>query len=171
MAGDPPTGLVDRAYSVGGHATDAAPPQAALPDRRGLILALGIMQVVCGGICALATVGMLIAKQALPTTIFYGVATANLLTTGIGAVGRARWARQATIISAEIWLAFLGLGAVAFAYILVAQRGLGFSGLPVAMGIAVAAVVALLLLGLPIVLLVAYTRPSVRATFERRQAP
>jgi hypothetical protein len=30
---------------------------------------------------------------------------------------------------------------------------------------------ALVVLGLPISLLVAFTRPSVRATFERRQAP
>lgn len=170
-AGEPPTELVDRAYSVGGHATDPAASMAALPDRRGLILALGIVQIVCGGLCLLATVGMVLALKAQPAAIFYAVATANLLATGIGSIRRARWARRATIISSAIWLVFVGIGVVASTYILVSQGGSGFGAGPLVLGLVTATVVAVFLLGLPITLLIVFTRPSVRATFERGQAP
>ena len=49
MAVDPPDSLVDRAYVVGGHATDAAAVSGVLPNRRGVIVALGIIQIVIGG--------------------------------------------------------------------------------------------------------------------------
>ena len=62
MPGDPPPGeLVDRAYDVGAFATagvEAAAPDAPLPERRGLIRALGIILIVFGAICALMTVVM-----------------------------------------------------------------------------------------------------------------
>jgi hypothetical protein len=166
----PPPGLVDRAYSVGGHATDAAPPTAALPDRRGLIRALGIVQIVFGGLCVLLTGGIVLALKTPASAIVYAAAATNLLVTGIGSVRLLRAARRATIISAAIWLAFVGIGLVATAYVLVAQRGFGATGRPLAMGLLFASVAALFVLALPVVLIVAYTRPSVRATFERPQA-
>ena len=93
----------------------------------------------------------------------------NLLATGIGSVRLAPSARRATIISAAIWLVFVGIGLVAFIYGVV-LGGFSFGGRSLAIGLALVAVMALLLVGLPVVLIVAYTRPSVRATFERRQA-
>jgi hypothetical protein len=170
MAGVPPTGLVDRAYSVGGHATDTAAVSGDLPDRRGLIRALGIIQIVVGGICALMTAGMVFALNVHAGSIAYGVATVNLMATGIGSVRLIRSARRATIISAAIWLVLVGISLVAFFYMVVVQRGFGFDGRPLAMGLVFAGLMALFLVGLPVVLIAVYTRPSVRATFERNQA-
>jgi hypothetical protein len=169
MAGAPPDSFVDRAYVVGGHATDAAAVSGALPNRRGVIVALGIIQIVIGGICALMTAGMLVTAKAKPGAILYGAAALNLLATGIGSVRLARSARQATIISATIWLVFAGLGLVSFIYMVVVGRGVGLSGRPLMMSLVAAAVMSLFLVGLPVVLIAVYTRPSVRATFERRQ--
>jgi len=166
----PPTGLVDRAYSVGGHATDGAAPAAALPDRTGLIRALGIVQIVFGGLCVLLTGGIVFVLKTPVSAIVYAAAATNLLVTGIGSVRLRRSARRATIISAAIWLVFVGIGLVATAYVLISQRGFGATGRPLAMGLAFAAMAALFVLALPVVLIVAYTRPSVRATFEGRQA-
>jgi len=169
-SGDPPTGLVDRAYSVGGHATDpVAPSGGELPDRSGLIRAMGIVQIVLGGICALVTAASLVVAKAQPGGITYGIAAVNLLTTGVGSVRIRPWARRATVISAAIWLVFAGIAAVAFAYMMVAKRGFGASGPPLVMALVVVAVFALLFLGLPIMLIAVFTRPAVRATFERRR--
>ena len=170
MAGVPPTELVDRAYSVGGHATDAAAVSGDVRDRRGVIVALGIIQIVFGAICTLMTGGMLVGAGAMPASILYGVAALNLLATGIGSVRLVPAARRATLISATIWLVFAGIGLVAFIYIAVVGRGFGVSGRPLMMGLAAVAVMSVFLVGLPVVLIAVYTRPSVRATFERNQA-
>lgn len=167
--GEPPPGLVDRAYSVGGHATDpVAPSGGELPDRTGLIRGLGIVQIVIGGICALMTLGLMLTLKT-PGAILYGIAAVNLLATGIGSVRIAPSARRATIISSAIWMAIVGIGLVSFVYMLLAGRGLGVSGRPLAFGLVASAVMALFFLGLPITLVSAFTRPSVRATFERRR--
>ena len=168
---DRPSGLVDRAYSVGGHATDAGAPSPALPDRTGLIRAMGIVQIVFGGICVLMTAGMLVTAKAQAGAVTYGIAAINLLTTGIGSARIARSARRATIISAAIWLVFVGIGLVAFIYMAVTRRGFGASGRPLMFGLVAVGVLMVFLIGLPIMLLAVYTRPSVRATFERRQVP
>jgi len=52
---------------------------------------------------------------------------------------------------------------------MVAKRGFGASGPPLVMALVVVAVFALLFLGLPIMLIAVFTRPAVRATFERRR--
>ena len=166
---DPPPGLVDRAYSVGGHATDGAPVPAPLPDRTGLIRGLGIVQIVVGGLCVLLTAAIVLALKTPASAIVYAAAASNLLWTGIGSVRLRRSARRATIISASIWLAFVGLGVLGSVYVLASQRGFGAKGMPLAVALVFAAVMAAFVLALPIVLIVAYTRPSVRATFERRQ--
>ena len=164
---DPPTGMVDRAYSVGGHATDPTAPSGELPDRTALIRALGIVQIVLGGICVLPTLGMAATMKAQPGVLIYGIAAANLLTTGIGSVRIRPWARRATLISSAIWLGIVGVGLVVLIGKLVTHRGLDLGRQPI---IAVTAVVmAIFFLGLPITLISAFTRPSVRATFGRRR--
>lgn len=168
MAVDPPDSLVDRAYVVGGHATDAAAVSGVLPNRRGVIVALGIIQIVIGGFCALMTAGMLVAPSANLGTILCGVAGLNLLATGIGSVRLAPSARRATIISAAIWFVLVGIGLAAFIYMTVMGRG-SFSERSLAGALGFVTGI-LLLVALPVVLLVVYTRPSVRATFERNQA-
>ena len=97
------------------------------------------------------------------------MATVNLLATGIGSAMLARSARRATIVSATVWLVFVAIGLVAFVYMTAAGRGYDFSGRSLARGLGFASVMAFIV-SLPIVLIVGYTRPSVRATFERDQA-
>ena len=181
MPGDPPPGeLIDRAYDVGAFATagvQAAAPDAPLPERRGLIRALGIILIVFGAICALMTVVMvfvmarMLSKQPamMLAGLVYAIPAANLLVMGIGSVRIARWARRGTLISAGIWLPLMLLPIAG----LVMNQGRAFpkGGEAVMLGIVMVPMV-LFMLGLPITLLVAYTRASVRATFEqRRQAP
>lgn len=181
MPSDPPPGeLVDRAYDVGAFATagvEAAAPDAPLPERRGLIRALGIILIVFGAICALMTVVMvfvmarMLSKQPamMLAGLVYAIPAANLLVMGIGSVRIARWARRGTLISAGIWLPFMLL-AVAGMLIAPGRTFPTARGEALILGI-VMVPTALFVLGLPITLLVAFTRPSVRATFERRQAP
>jgi hypothetical protein len=172
VAGDGGDELLDRAYGVGDHALASSPPPAAA-NRRGAILALGIIQIVIGGIFALVTLGTVITAATssrapmMLAGLVYGIPTANLLLCGIGSVRIAPWARRATIISAAVWL---GLMLILVGGIAIAS---GFKGF--AMGRGEAAMLGmvmvplfLLWLALPIVLIVVYTRPSVRATFESR---
>lgn len=177
MDGDPPKPLVDRAYDVGAFAT-AAPTGAvvaeALADRRIAIRAFGIIQIVLGGILGLLAIGTMVTIFAIvkrPAAILggmiYGLPAANLLVTGIGSVKVAGWARTGTVISAGIWLVLM-----VFAAALVIGRSDRFpiGGGELAMLSVVMVPVLLIALGLPIALLIVYTRPSVRATFERHQA-
>jgi hypothetical protein len=173
VSGEQPSEVVNRAYEVGASAIAAA----ALPvagHRRGAILAMGIIQIVFGSLCGVvAVVGAFTARTtgggAMVIAAVYCLPAANLLITGIGSVKVARWARRATLISAGIWL---GFGSIVTAGVLImaftgrfgASRGgsgvLGFALAPML----------LIWLALPIVLIVLYTRPAVRATFERRSA-
>ncbi|HXU05740.1 MAG TPA: hypothetical protein VN903_32515 [Polyangia bacterium] len=173
-----PKELVDRAYQVGAAATavaaaapavaDAAPPWFV--DRRGLIRALGIVQIVLGAICGvltLAALGLSGGKPVLGLGV-YAVATANFLTTGIGSVRLARWARRATVISAGVWLPVMVVAIVAFWRAL--QITLGAADGDYSPDLTIFYLAALIAVGAPFGLLMAYTRPSVRETFERRQA-
>jgi hypothetical protein len=173
--GNPPPALVDRAYDVGAHATAAPAAPATFADRRGLIRAFGIIQIVFGGICALMTVVMIavvrmmkVEAGAMIAGLVYAIPATNLLVTGIGSVKIARWARLATIISACLWLPLMLLAAVGVA--IAPRNNLGPNGSGLAIFGIVMVLMLLLILALPVTLIVVYTRPSVRATFEGRQA-
>jgi hypothetical protein len=174
VAGDPPNDLVDRAYQVGASAvaTPDAAAAAATVDRRAVILALGVIQIVLGAFSGLMGAAMLVGYAigsksmigSLPG-LAYLAPVINLLVTGIGSVSHARWARRATLISAGIWLTLMLFAAA----VLLGSGDSGLLGRGEAAGFAVMVVPVLLVaLALPIVLLAVYTRPSVRATFERR---
>jgi len=162
VAGDRPSDLVDRAYRVGNAATAETAPAA---NRRALIRALGIIQIVLGTLCSagfmmMFGLGSSDASVPAPVLLIYGIPAANLLLTGIASVKLATWARWTTLISAIIWLALIG-------FVLARSVWLGFRGMTYEMWLTSG----VLLAGaaLAIALIVAYTRPSVRATFERRQ--
>jgi len=174
VPGDPPNDLVDRAYQVGASAV-ASPAEAdaaATVDRRGVILALGVIQILLGGLAGIVAAGALVGMMSVSQgrvrilpALGYVAPVVNLLVTGIGSVSRARWARRATLISAGIWLTLMLFAAAVL-------LGTGDTGLlrrkETAMVAWFVVPVLLVVLALPIVLLVVYTRPSVRATFERR---
>ena len=164
--------LIDRAYGVGEHAVTAAPAAPAIVNRRGAILALGVTLIVIGGFFGLMTVGAIVMGMgASPTKgpvalvgLIYAIPTANLLLCGIGSVRIAPWARRATIISAGLWL---GLGLIV---LLGMAFAIGIKGLGNETAIVGVVMVPMFLiwLGMPVTLIVVYTRPSVRATFEGR---
>jgi hypothetical protein len=167
VSGDRPDELLDRAYRPGD--ASAAPGVAApLGDRTITIRVLGIVQIVFGALCSVAAMVGLVAMSAiargpaLAAALVYAIPAANLLATGIGSVRIARWARRATLISAFVWLALIGVAGAAVTF--------GRIG---GMGYELVLVGGLLILALAfaIVLIVSYTRPAVRATFERRQDP
>jgi hypothetical protein len=176
VAGDRPNELVDRAYQVGAFADPAAAAPGAAVDRRGTIRALGIIQIVVGGISALfasfVLVTVIVSHQnpaSLAASVFYGLPAVNLFVTGIGSVKIAPWARRVTIVSAGVWLGIVLL-AVGGLVVAAVVTGFGVGRRELTLASAVAAPVVLVSLALPIVLIVVYTRPSVRATFERRAA-
>jgi len=173
VSGDRPNELVDRAYQVGASAvaTPDAAAAAATVDRRGTLRALGTIQIVLGGLTGLTAVGILAAAATRTDGMVMGpglvcvVPAVNLLLTGIGSVRIARWSRRATLISAGIWL---GLMLLAVASMFIDGRfGMGRESAVVT---AIMLPPMLVALALPIVLLAVYTRPSVRATFERQAA-
>jgi hypothetical protein len=163
MADDRPSDLFDRAYRVGDAAV-ATPPTPPVGDGRGLIRALGIVQIVLGGLSCLGllvVVGVALYAGTVPLLaggLIYGAPAANLLSTGIGSVRLAPWARLATLISAFLWLGLIALAAAAL--ILRPSGGNGYERFMSGAFLFVA-------LALSLVLIVVYTRPSVRAAFER----
>jgi len=133
-------------------------------DRRRLIRALGIVQIVLGCLCgigALADLAVVLTSGGGPILVsaIYAIPAANLLTTGIGSYTIAQWARRATLISAFVWLGLIGVAATL-------MRG-ELAGMTYERWLAGAFVI--VALALAILSIVGYTRPSVRATFERRQ--
>jgi hypothetical protein len=136
-----------------------------LPDRRGLILALGIVQIVLGALCGLLMLAVVVFERISvefgTMLLGYAVPTLNLLLMGIGSVRIQSWARRATLISAFFWLGLLAIAGGA----LMSGQIVGNSYERFMVG-----AVLILALALAVALIVAYTRPSVRATFERRRA-
>jgi hypothetical protein len=163
MPGDSPSDLVDRADRVG----DAAVPAPTAPpvgDGRGLIRAFGIVQIVFGGLCCL---GLLVVAavalyagtvRLLAGSLIYGIPAANLLSTGIGSIRLAPWARLATLISAFLWLGLIGLAGAVLLFS--RSGGNGYERFMLGAFLFVA-------LALALVLIAVYTRPSLCAAFER----
>jgi hypothetical protein len=150
-------------------------------DRSSAIRVLGVIQIVLGGLTALlALIGVAMLGMAArmpgsggPTAgmtvffaLFYLVPAANLLTTGIGSVRFSPWARLATIISAGIWL---GIGSLLMLMMLVSAFAV-HAQVGGAEAMVMVTIFFPILLGLPVTLLMLYTRPGVRETFARRHA-
>jgi hypothetical protein len=151
-------------------------------DRSERIKALGVVQVVLGGLSGLmvliglgawlvsgARFGRGVALASLLPSLFYALPAANLLVTGIGSLRLAPWARRATIVSAAIWLvlsAVLGLGVIALLFGFDAGSSRSERTMLAAVGIPLW----VLATALPVVLLVLYSGRAVRDTFERRRA-
>jgi hypothetical protein len=157
-----------------------SPQEPATRSRSGAVIALGVIQIILGGLCALGVLVALVMSSKMSgrgaggqgaAALFYFVAAANLLVTGIGSVMFARWARLATIISAAVWLALGVLALVAFLFVAMSSpRRFGMGKSEGMMLMVVGVPLVLILVGLPLTLLIVYTRPNVKATFERRNA-
>ncbi len=142
-----------------------------------MILVLGIIQMVLAGLTLLLTLFGALSMARLSSErapaggmafamLFYLIPAANLATTGIASVRFRPWARLATIISAAIWLGFSALGLVGILVSVLATR----SHVGVAELFMMLVAMGPILFGLPITLIVLYTREGVRETFARRYA-
>jgi hypothetical protein len=162
-----------------------APPYK---DRRGGLIAFGIIEIIIGGFFALFVPFMLLgqvlsAKQTgtepqyqmlIPTVAIYGVAALIMIVLGIGSIRTRRWARALSLIVAWSWLLF---GAIATLFMAIMfPRIFGqapSSGELPATARMIGVIIGLLFMavffvGVPAILVFFYQSKHVKATCEAR---
>lgn len=166
-----------------GHSVPA-PPAAPLPDRRGWVIAFGVIEILLGLGCLLLAVFIALfflkegSVEQMPGRSpivgmvvgggFYLLISAFFFAGGIGSVRCKNWARILMMIGSGVWLAFGVLGVVAVSILVPkvlemrASAPPGAEHLVVALAIGMEAFFGVLL---PLVFLIFYTRKSVQATF------
>lgn len=96
----------------------ASLPAASYRDRSGGLMAFGIVQLILGGLAALAIplmlLGALISRRAaggaMPAGTYvlnivsYAIASAALVALGVGSLRARRWARALTLVLSWMWL-------------------------------------------------------------------
>jgi len=147
-------------------------------DRRGGLVAFGILQIVVGLICALFVLvlaaaleltsrrGMAAPANIAPAFVIYGAAAFYFITVGMGSVRLRRWARAMSVAFSAAWLA-IGV-AIVLSSILFVQRTLVFvrpSETARVVGIT-AAILIVAFIVLPLALFLFYRRDDVRLTCE-----
>lgn len=176
-------------------------PRPGYKDRCGWLIAFGIIEILIACfflfMCAfMALVIPNIPKQPgqpdVPSAIFllgagfYGVLAAIFATAGIGSMQAKNWARILMIVLSSIWLAFGALGTLSAALMMpmilrqqeailsqnpaMQQGQLPPNFMTVVMTITIIFQV-LIMIVLPLIFLIFYTRKSVKATCEARWAP
>ncbi len=165
-------------------------PVPTFKDRRGGLIAFGILLIIAGGFCALSVPLMLVgqvaaAKQAGVATDYgtmfmcmamYGALAAIFVCLGVGSIMARRWARALVLILAWSWLLVgvvgIGVMAVIMPNILAATQAAGGQPLPAgarAFGMFFAlGCMSLFLLLVPLLLVIFYGRRDVKATCEAR---
>jgi hypothetical protein len=165
-------------------------PQPEFKERRGWLIAFGIVEILIGALnllmVAIFLIGVLLLKAPVTNQqgpispagmitlveLFYGGLAAFFITVGIGSIRCRNWARITMIVASSLWLIWGVLSVVVIAFV--------FPHLPRAAGAAgsertyqIVFAFTLLILGiffvlLPTVFLVFYTRKSVKATCLER---
>lgn len=93
-------------------------PGPEFKDRRGGLMAFGILLIAAGGLCALFVPMMLLGqvmaarttgvaadyRMMIPGMVMYGVLAVAFVWLGIGSIGARRWARALILILAWLWL-------------------------------------------------------------------
>ena len=164
-----------------------------IADRSSALVALGVIEIILGGLCGLMMVFMGIMLLAmpslphppgqpqpsmgamLPAVSIYGLWAVSFIFIGIGTVRAKRWARRLNVIFSTMWLIAGGLmllGAIVVgAFVeLPPQPGVP----PMMMGIVIlvmAVVVAIFFVALPGSFLLFFRSRGVVATCERRSPP
>ncbi len=172
--------------------TPVVPPAPAgleFKDRRTGLIAVGIVEILFGGLAALmiplmvlgqvmaaqTTAQSLSMQQTILASTFYALAAAVLIGLGIGSCMARRWARALSLIVAWSWLVFGVVGMVAMAFVLPdilhAQQPQG-QPLPESARLA-AMLISLFFMGIlfvavPLVLVFFYSSRHVKATCEAR---
>jgi hypothetical protein len=173
--------------------TDAAYPPTEFKDRKGGLIAFGIMTLLIGGLCALMSLGMLVMAfnppasanggpppnpQAMALVVVEYVVLAVLLVwLGIGSMMARRWARALLLIFSWSWLVvgLLAMGVMAFTlpHIMEAAGSAAPAGQPALPAGTQSVIVVLTMLMmsvifviLPIVWVLFYKSKNVKATCE-----
>jgi hypothetical protein len=108
---------------------------AAFKDRRGGLIAFGVIQILLGSLCALmvpfmavvmfAAIGLegeeaesLSAGAIVPGILFYVGAAVWFIWMGIGSVMARRWARALVLVTSWLWLVGGAMGVVCMAFLM-----------------------------------------------------
>ena len=110
------------------------PAAPSFKDRRGWLVAFGVVEILIACFFLLMVVFMTIVIPAVPMPpgqpalpkglfaligfLFYGPFAAVYLTVGIGSIRARNWARIAMIVLSSIWLAFGVLGTLSIAFLM-----------------------------------------------------
>ena len=171
-------------------------PPSNYRDRRGGLLACGIMLIICGGLVALGIplllLGALVSHKASGETLplgtyflsimTYSFMAAVLVSLGIGSIQVRRWARALVLIVSSVWLTGGILVTALITAILPASFMIGFKqgaamnpNAPAPSPVLIAVILTFMivvfsvfLVVLPLSLLLFYRSRNVAETFQRR---
>ena len=147
-------------------------------DRRGGLLAFGILQIIIGLICALFVLvlaaaleltsrrGIAPPSNIAPAFVIYGAAAFYFITVGSGSIRARRWARAMSVAFSAAWLA-VGI-AVVLSSLLFIRRTLVFVR-PSETALVIGSTAAILIVAfiiLPLALFLFYRRDDVQLTCE-----
>jgi len=182
------------------------PPQPEIPalytsapeyrDRSTGLIICGVVQIICGGLAALAVpfvlLSMLLSRKTLgihqPVSHFvssiamYAFLAVTNVALGIGSIQARRWARALTLVTSWIWLVVGVLFTIFFIAVLPAAFALGMhqaaaahpGGPPLPLGVAaviltfVIVLFAIFLIALPLAYVIFYSRQDVLDTCRHR---
>jgi len=165
-----------------------ATPPAPYPDRRGWLIAFGVVEILIAAVSLLVLALEVFAMLSLnpenlpqhgslsPTAalaigaVFYGLSAALFLTVGVGSIRRENWARITMLVVSGLWLGLGVLGTLIVGLMLrkVQQQMIVLEGsyLPAS---ALFGAVGFVMIVMPAVFLIFYSRNSVKAACYGRK--
>jgi len=174
----------------------SATPVTEYRDRSTGLLICGIVQIICGGMAALAVPFVLLSilisrktlglhqpiSRSLSSVATYGFLAMSNFVLGVGSIQARRWARALTLVTSWIWLVVGVLFTVLFIAVLPAAFALGMhqaaaahpGGPPLPLGVAamiltfVIVLFAIFLIALPLAYVIFYSRQDVLETCRHR---
>jgi len=167
-----------------------ATPTAPYPDRRGWLIAFGVVEILIAAFSLLVLALQVFAVLSLhpeslpqqgslsPTAalaigaVFYGLIAALFLTVGVGSIRCENWARIAMLVVSGLWLGFGILGTLIVSLmlptILRQQAGIPLEGRHLVVTM-IFGVMGFFMIVMPAVFLIFYSRKSVKATCLRAE--
>ncbi len=165
---------------------------AALKDRSSWLIFFGVVEIIMGGVAALYIPLMIFSmrvsqrgelsgapavplRSLFPILFLYGVLAVFWVILGIGSIKATRWARALSLIAGWFWLIAGGIGILAILFNIpnmtrIMKESGGNMPDTFILGIIIfqIAVLFILFIALPLVFILFYGSPGVKATVERR---